>query len=165
MRRRNLVLAYLLLVGAPAVGLLCILHAGQRVKPPISVGGPWELDANFSALGSALCMDLLGRIKQPFFTISQSGPNLVFILNDAGRAPLPGVISGSTLTVGTEHSLAAANANGGCGDPRNFYLAGTVSKQGDQRTLTGILGFADCAQCAPLPFRAVRQASDTSGAR
>ena len=165
LNRRNLVLAYLLLVGVPAVGLLGILRAGQRLTPPISVGGAWNLDANFSALGSASCVQFLGGIKQPFFSISQSGPNLVFTLNDPARTILPGNVLGTTLTAGTERPHGQAGALHDCGDPQSIHLEGAVSKQADQRVWTGMLGISGCPQCVPVPFRAVRQALPASGAR
>jgi hypothetical protein len=165
MHRRNLVLAYILFVGVPAVGLLAIVRAGQRLTPPISVGGAWNVNANFNSLGSAACAELLNGIKQPFFTISQSGGDLVFTLNDTGKSAVAGTLQGATLAMGTDQPGASASASGGCGDPQNVYLSGMISKQGDQRELTGTLGVSDCAQCVAIPFRAVRQAAEAGGAR
>jgi hypothetical protein len=165
MNKRNLVLAYLLLVGLPALGLLGVLRAGQRLTPPISVGGAWNLDADYSAMGSVPCAQLLGSIKQPFFTISQSGTSLVFNLNDTGRSTFPGDILGSAMTMGTGGFSTSSNPHAECGDPQAIHLEGAISSEGDQRIFAGSLGIRDCAQCTPVSFRAVRQAPPASGAR
>lgn len=53
-------LAYLLLVVPPFCGLLAILHVGQDLEPPRSIGGSWAVDP---ACGVS------GTLK-----IAQSGP-------------------------------------------------------------------------------------------
>jgi hypothetical protein len=42
MSKRKLIVAYVLLVGVPLLGLLGIVRAGQHLTPPISVGGTWR---------------------------------------------------------------------------------------------------------------------------
>lgn len=165
MFKRKLVLAYVFLVGLPLLGLLGILRAGQHLSPPISVGGVWNLEADFSPLASAPCRQLLASVNQPFLSIAQSGTNLVFSLNTPQRTALPGTIQGTTLTMGSERARATEGANGNCGDPQTIYLKAVINRQGEERLLTGILGINGCEECVPVSFRAVRQVSSGRGGR
>jgi hypothetical protein len=165
MRANKLALTYVLLVGVPLLALFGILRAGRLLTAPISMGGVWVLNANFNTLGSAPCVSLLNGINQPFFTISQSGPSLLFAFDDPARTIVAGAIRGATVSMGMGSSGFPASAEGDCRDTRAVYLQGQTSKQGDQRILTGILGIHGCAGCLPIPFRAVRQAPQAGGDR
>ncbi len=163
MFKRKLVFAYGCLVVVPLLGVLGILRLGQHLTPPVSVGGNWNLDADFSALALEPCRELLSSVSQPFLSISQSGINLVFSLNNPQKTTLSGTIRDTALTMGAERSGNPESATGNCRDPQAIYLKATVNKQGEQRVLTGTLGIAGCRHCAPLSFRAVRQVSSRGG--
>jgi hypothetical protein len=165
MRANKLALTYVLLVGVPVLALFGILRAGRLLTAPVSMGGIWDLDANFNALGSAPCVSLLNGIDQPFFTISQSGTSLLFAFDDPGRTTVAGAILGATVSMGMGSSGFPAIAEGNCRDTHAVYLQGQVSKQDDQRILTGVLGIHGCARCVPIPFRAVRQPPQAGGDR
>ena len=154
MSKGRLILAYILLVGLPLTGLLGILHAGQRLSAPASVGGAWYVDSNFDNVANDSCRHLLQSVKQPFMSISQSGSNLVISLNNPQKTALPGAIQGASLTMSAENASA-----GGCSDPQAIHVDGTIGKQGGQRVLAGTLAIAGCPDCAPVQFHAVRQSS------
>jgi hypothetical protein len=156
MSKRKLIIAYICLVGMPLLGLLGILRAGQQLTPPVSVGGAWSLEANFGALGSGSCTDLLTSVSQPFLSIYQSGANLVFTLNNPQKTALPGTIQGAELTMSRDDA-PVSTATGACTNPQSIQLNGTVGNQGGQRVLKGILTIQGCAACQPILFRAVRQ--------
>jgi hypothetical protein len=156
MSKSKLIVAYICLVGTPLLGLLGILRAGQHLTPPVSVGGAWSLEANFGALGSGSCTDLLASVSQPFLSIYQSGTNLVFTLNNSQKTALPGIIQGAELAMSRDDTPVSAET-GACTDPQSIQLNGTVGNQGGQRVLTGILAIDGCAACQPVLFRAVRQ--------
>ncbi|HEV2175793.1 MAG TPA: hypothetical protein VGW33_01095 [Terriglobia bacterium] len=157
MPRRKLVAVYLGLVGVPLLGLLGVLRVGRRLAAPISVGGSWNLQADFRTLTEAPCRELLSSINQPFLSISQSGANLVFTLNNSQKTTVVGTLNRTTLAMGGAEPLSSPSRT--CADPQAIYLAATVSTQGKNRVLTGTLGISGCASCAPVSFHAVRQAS------
>lgn len=154
MSRKKLVVAYLFLVGAPLLGLLGILRTGQRLAAPASVAGAWNLEGQFSTLTDAACRKLISDIGRPFFTISQSGPHLTFTLNNPQQTTLPGMIQQSMVSTGDD---AFANGSSrGCAQPQAIHLQAELSQRGVQRSLAGTLTIAGCAECATIPFRAVR---------
>jgi hypothetical protein len=156
MSKSKLIVAYICLVGTPLLGLLGILRAGQHLTAPVSVGGAWSLEANYGALGSGSCTDLLATVSQPFLSIYQSGSNLVFTLNNPQKTTLPGTIQGAELTMSRE-GAAVSTATAACTDPQSIQLSGTVGNQGGQRVLRGTLAVQGCAACQPILFGAVRQ--------
>ncbi len=46
------ILAYFLLVVPPLCGLLAILHVGQDLEPPRSIGGTWMIEGRTCATGT-----------------------------------------------------------------------------------------------------------------
>ena len=157
MPNRKLIAAYVCLVGIPLLALLVIIRGGQRLTAPVSVAGIWSVEADFSALAGTACHDLLASVKQPFLTISQSGPSLAFTLNNSQRTTLPGNIESTHLSMGSGHSGSQDSWTASCLDPRAIHLVATVSKRAEQRMLTGTLSILGCASCKPIPFRATRQ--------
>lgn len=156
MSKRKLIVAYICLVGTPLLGLLGILRAGQHLTPPVSVGGAWYLEANFGALASGSCRDLLTSVNQPFLSILQSGTNLVLSLNNPQKTTLPGTIRGAEITMSRE-DVPVSKETEACTDPQAMQLNATVGNQGGQRVLTGSLAVQGCTACQPIHFRAVRQ--------
>ncbi|HUI43278.1 MAG TPA: hypothetical protein VL523_15045 [Terriglobia bacterium] len=164
MTRRKMIVAYACLVGLPLLGLLGILHAGQRLKAPVSVAGAWNLKADFNAWAGKPCGELLSKIKQPFFTISQSGNGLMVALNSAPAATLTGSVKGTSLIAGADAPQSSAGADN-CSSPDKIHLAATVEGQAPSRALTGLLSLNACAGCAPIAFHAVRQSARPEGGR
>lgn len=159
MSRRKLMVAYICLVGIPLLGLIAIVHEGQRLSAPASVGGSWNLDGDFAAWLGKPCADQLTGAGRPALDISQSGNMLSIVLGDAPAMPLTGTIQGRTLTAGakTPAFSGTANCNAAIG------VKATASKDGDQRTLTGTLRLNTCASCALVAFRAVREGTSSKG--
>ena len=154
MVNRRIVMAYVLLVGLPLGGLLGMLHAGRHLTAPISVGGTWRLDADFSPLAGTGCGELLVKIKQPFFNLSQSGNGLVFNLNSSDAVSIPGTIRDTVVRAGRE---ASESRSGSCEDLKAISLKAEVQNQDGERVLTGTLRLNHCEKCPAVPFRAVRQ--------
>lgn len=165
MHRRNPVLVYFFLVGLPLLGLMGILRAGRMLIPPLFVGGAWNVEADFGAGVTSSCRNLLSSVQQPFFSISQSGPDLVFNLNNPQKTNILGGIRATSMVMGSESVEASAGEPGGCADPRAITLEATVGSQGGRRILTGTLGIAGCESCGRIPFRAVRPAVPVKGRR
>jgi hypothetical protein len=123
------------MVGVPVLGLLGILQAGRDISAPLSIGGDWTLELD----PAPHCAKALARPLA--FNISQSGTQALVTLNDSHATTLDAALKGATLTA---KSLTAKIA--GKADART--MEGTVSLEG----------------CAPLAFKAVRQASKKRGA-
>jgi len=164
MSKPKLIFAYILLVGIPLLGLLAILRAGERLTPPRYLGGAWTLEADFTSLANQACRNLFSSLRQPFLSISQSGPALDLTLNNSQRTTLPGTLENSSLTVGVGRR-ASPSAGGNCLDPQAIWLRAEIAQQAGQRILIGTLGVAGCPGCSPIPFRAQRQDSSPRESR
>ncbi|HEV2379316.1 MAG TPA: hypothetical protein VG206_05920 [Terriglobia bacterium] len=156
MSKRKLILAYVCLVGVPLTGLLSILRVGQRLSAPASVAGAWYVDSSLDTLPGDSCRHLLASVKQPFLSISQSGANLVFSLNNSQKTVLSGTIRGAALTMSADRS-ATSGPTGACTNPQAIRLDAAVDTQGGQAVLVGTLGIDGCPDCKPVQFHAVRQ--------
>jgi hypothetical protein len=153
MSKRKLMIAYVCLVGIPLLVLIGIVHEGQRLSAPASVGGNWNVDGDFTAWAGKPCGDLLTAAGRPALSISQSGSVLSISLGDPQAAPLAGTIQGRTLSAGAEDPPSSGNAS--CSAA--IRVDATAERDGEQRTLTGTLRLNTCASCAPVAFRAVRE--------
>lgn len=165
MSKPKLVVVYLFLVGIPLLGLLAILRAGESLTPPQSVGGSWKLEADFSPLANKACRDLLLNVKQPFLSISQSGPSVVLTLNNPERTTLPGTLQNSSISAGVGPTTDPAHDSADCIDPHAIRLRAEIAREAGDRILIGTLSIAGCPGCAPVPFRAQRQSSSSSEGR
>ena len=157
---RRLVVAYVLLVGLPLALLLTILRVGSHLHAPLSVSGAWTVTADLTPLAGTRCKDLIENIRQPFLNVSQSGSKLIFNLNNSPGTAIPGAIRDSTVIMDQGQELPSP---GGCGDPQAIRLEARIGNRGSERIMTGILGFRGCDVCAPVSFRAVRNARAAPG--
>jgi hypothetical protein len=148
---RNFVIAYILLVGLPLLGLAGVLRSGRKLIAPFSVDGAWKLDAGAIRPAGAPCGDFLSSVSNSPVSISQSGTSLVIGL--AGKTTT-GALTGKTITAqfaGTDNPNASD-----CSD-RSLALTATLDQLIEPRTLSGKLSVEGCASCLPVEFRAVRQ--------
>ena len=128
--------AYLLLVGVPVLGLLGILEAGRGIAAPPSISGDWTLQFD----PAAPCANGRASLRQPALSISQSGTGALITVNDGHATTLEASIDGSTLTAKS--------------------LTANIAGKPGERTLEGKMHFDGCA---PVAFRAVRQATKKRG--
>jgi hypothetical protein len=165
---RNFVIAYVLLVGLPIVGLVGVLKSGRNLSAPISVDGVWQLQANSAQLASLPCGKALGDSSNTTLSISQSGKNFSLGFgtinpSDGSRSVASGVIEGTRLRASLPAARAASAADGGCVQGRELTLVATVNPKADPRSLAGTLSINDCPSCAPVEFHAVRLAAPLKG--
>jgi hypothetical protein len=130
------VFAYILLVGVPVLGLLGILEAGRAIVAPPAIGGEWKLEFD----PAANCATGLASLRQPALSISQSGTEALITVNDGRGAVFPATVEGATL--------------------RAPSLTATITGKPRERVMEGKMDFAGCA---PVAFRAVRQAPPKKG--
>jgi hypothetical protein len=146
---------YVLLVGAPLLGLLGILRAGERIVPPRHVGGEWVLEPGFAAAVRAACPGLVFPAAGPSLDVSQSGTRAVLTLNDTAATTLDARLDGDSLAAATRRGSAA------CGG-RGLRLAATLHADPQGPQLSGAAAVPGCAACGPVPFRATRGAATST---
>lgn len=147
---RKFVLAYILLVGLPLLGMAAALRSGRHLTAPIAVDGTWKIEANLASIGSRSCANVISSVLSSPLVISQSGPNLV--VSSASAKTSSGIIDGTDL----RFPLVPA-ADSGCGSGRTITLTAVVKSKSDAGTLAGKLAATDCDSCAPIEFRAIKQ--------
>lgn len=145
------VLIYVVLVGAPLLGLLGILRAGERIVPPHHLGGEWVLDPAFAAAARAACPELVFPAAGPALDVSQSGTRAVLTLNDSAGTVLDATLEGSALAAATDERSTVCEGRG-------LRLAAGLRLDPGSPQLDGTAAVPGCAACAPVPFRATRGA-------
>lgn len=154
---RNFIIAYILLVALPIVGLVGVLKTGRGLTAPISVDGLWQLLADPVRMASLPCGKSLGQSPETALAISQSGKNFTLSLTNGPTSTASGTLEGTRLTASIMPS-AVWSEETGCGVGRQLSLVATVDLKTEPRSLAGMLSVNDCPSCATVEFRAVRLA-------
>jgi len=161
MNKIRVLVTYLGLVGVPLLVLLVILRAGLHLPATASVGGPWDVDANFSSLADKPCGSLVSSLQRPALNITQSGRELTVILNNSQKTTLAGALSGSKLIAGnpaeTMHGTNGQGATPNCGDPQAIHIEAALSGPAGSRTMAGTMSLTGCPDCKPVAFHAAPQ--------
>jgi len=155
---RNFVIAYILLVGLPLLGLAGVLRSGRALTAPFSVDGAWKIEVKANQFSALPCADFFSSISKAPVSISQSGKSLVIGLNSGKTAT--GTLDGKTVRAqftGTDKSGAAECGDGG------LTLTASLDPLAQPRTLSGTLAVNGCGSCAPLGFHAVKQPRSAGG--
>lgn len=156
-------LLYLVLVGAPVLGVLAILRVGERITPPAAIGGEWTADsaAGADAATAVRCDGVVERRSVRSALVSQSGTMATAALRDASGAtwaegtitlrPGSALAEGDLTLVGCRSGgVRATLAHGGGPTPRAVTLTTTASH---------------CTDCPPSHVRLVRSGDDARDAR
>jgi len=154
---RNFIIAYVLLVALPIVGLVAVLKSGRALTAPISVDGVWHLQADPVRLASLPCGKTLGENPETALAISQSGRNFTLNLANGPKSTASGVLDGTALRASLVPA-ATSSEETGCGAGRQLNLVATVDPKSDPRSLSGVLSVNDCPSCGSVEFHAVRLA-------
>ena len=154
---RNFIIAYVLLVGLPIVGLVGVLKRGRSLTAPISVDGVWQVQADPIQVAALPCGKALAYNPDTALAISQSGRNFTLTLVNGPKSTGSGVLDGTALTASVVPSAAWSEV-AGCGTGRELSLVATVDPKTDPRSLAGMLSVSNCPSCASVKFHAVRLA-------
>ncbi|MEO8199580.1 MAG: hypothetical protein ABI679_03570 [Gemmatimonadota bacterium] len=131
------VLIYLILVGLPVYGVYSIVRMGEKLTPPVSIGGVWRFEAApDSVCGGHPFPDSLVA------TVDQSGPNLRVQLNKLAN-PLAGKLTGTNLDVTNGH----------------LRLQATLAADTSAHAMTGSLSGLTCAGTLPVSVSGKRSHS------
>jgi hypothetical protein len=153
---KHFVIAYILLVVLPLLGLAGVLKFGRGLSAPISVDGVWKFATDAAHLPDGKCGNALASLQDSLVTLSQSGKALTVTVNNEWSATGTGVIEGTTLNATLP--LFPASTNGaGCGSDNVLTLRATVDPKLEPRSMRGMVSFDECASCASASYQAVRQ--------
>ena len=157
---RRFIVAYIILVGMPLLGLAGVLKVGRGINAPYSIDGTWKLDpASIRPTGQS-CDKALAALSASSFVISQSGQTLMLTLNNAAKISAQGSLQGPNLKVLLGMTDASA---AGCTAGQPLMLTATIDPKAEPRSLTGALSVGGCASCTAVEFRASRQPKSQSG--
>lgn len=144
---RNFVIAYILLVGVPLLGLAGVLKVGHALTAPISVDGAWTLETS-----SATPLEQM--LQNSVLTISQSGNGLVIGLGNGLKPTGTGVLSGTALDANLPLPEMATNH---CGSDATLALSAAIDSKAEPKTMLGTIAVRGCALGDEVRFRALRQ--------
>lgn len=153
---RNFVVAYILLVGLPLLGLAGVLRTGRTLVAPISIDGNWKIQGDASRITGPSCSKTMASLLNSSLVISQSGTSLALTFNTPSKIPASGSLEGTSLKAVIAPPRNSA-AEAGCGGELLPTITASVDPKSEPRTLAGILSVSGCASCAAVEFRAVRQ--------
>lgn len=155
------VLLYLVLVGAPVAGVFGIVRLGQDLKPPMSVGGAWNVELSPRTADDLPCNDFTVSSNLLILKVAQSGPHLVLTLNDQGATRLSGEINRGSLTA---KSLELIGATPGASNATSaIQLQANVDRKPGLDRLWGTLTVANCPAGSQFLFTAIRQQEGADG--
>jgi hypothetical protein len=160
---RNFVIAYILLVALPLLGLAGVLRSGRGLVAPISVDGVWKFGMDGAKLPTTGCGKSLASLQDSLVTISQSGKWLVLGLNNGPSAAGSGVIEGTTLNA-TIPLPDSSTSESGCGSNTMLALSATVTQKAEPRSMLGTISVNECPSCSNVKYQAIRQ-TGSSGSK
>jgi hypothetical protein len=153
---RRFIVAYVLLVCGPLAALIGVLKVGRTLTAPLSIDGVWTVDVNPSTPPADPCDQAASVLFDSPLVVSQSGKHLEITFKGASQGAVPAELDGTDLRASLRPS--------GCASAQVVKLVASVDPKSQPRALTGSLAVSNCASCAPLEFRAVRQTKSPSGA-
>lgn len=147
-------LIYLVLVGGPLAGLFGILHAGNRLEAPPSIGGAWRLESSppFAAGPEE---------GETMIEISQSGEHVELRI---GGALFDGTVRGDSIVAATEaRAERRGEAVDPCGPPRGITMRARLDRAAEPDRLTAVFSLPASTGCTPSTVRAVRMPAPKRG--
>jgi len=153
---RRFIIAYILLVGVPLLGLGGVLKAGRHLRAPISIDGTWKVETRANHAAAQPCDQAIASLLNSSLVVSQSGKALELTLNGTSKTTVAAELDGSELR-------ASVGARAGCSAEQPVMLMASIDPKAEPKSLTGSFSVANCASCSPLEFRAVRQVKVQSG--
>jgi hypothetical protein len=151
---RNFVLAYVVLVILPLLGLAGILRTGRNVIAPVTIDGLWSLRVDSAQIDSLPCGKALAAVPDKTMAIVQSGKTFVLTFPGGPSLTGSGTLEGTTLQAGL---MPARESHESCAVGSELSLLASVDRKLDSNVLTGTLSAPNCQSCASVGFHAERQ--------
>ena len=151
------VVAYLLVVGGPLLGLLGVLRIGQHLPAPMAVHGAYTFGIrDSSAAGSQPCLLYLLSGSDSTLHITQSGAQLAATLGPEGNVGLRGALAGDRVMLTGTIDAAMTPDSVPCAPGDSVRLAGVVSSDPSLKRLHGTVSAGTCASCGGIEVSARR---------
>lgn len=147
-------LQYLVLIGVPLLGLLAVLHYGNRLQAPIFIGGTWVIDPPDLEIPQPVCTPFGFATGRQEMTFSQSG-RYVEVRFDDPDSHAAGKLDGLTLIA--EGRTSGSAMDGTC--PEQTAVEVQLHFESGIEASDGFVGqwiLADCESCPPLSFTGER---------
>lgn len=144
---------YVCLVSPPFLGLIGIIHVGEGITPPRSIGGEWQLDDSSRQEAAGSCHAIVFE-KQPTLKVSQSGVRAEVIFADKAKTTIDVEIDGERVWGGARSAGA-----GSCGQP--VTLEARLDRTGAEPQIIGTLERPGCSGCPVAHLRAARRAPES----
>lgn len=154
--QRRFLIGYVLLVGAPLLGLMGSLRVGRSLSAPLSVGGTWDVPT--IVISTTIdCDKSFADARDLAFVISQSGKYLVLFSSWEPLRVGHGEIEGRQITASSLPFRfdQANNNNDRCRDS-TISLSARVNPT-EPATMTGDLFLNGCFSCPALRFTAIKR--------
>jgi hypothetical protein len=161
---RNFLIAYVLLVGLPLLGLALMLQEGRHLHPPPAVDGAWTVEADHNALAALPCLGPNLADDDLSVVISQSGTELTVSPKGQSKTSANAVLEGTTISGSLDPGVQLPKEMA-CSDKRRLAFRATLGSANNHRTLNGKLWIDGCAGCAPVEFQATRVAETSTKQR
>lgn len=160
----RLVIAYLILVGLPVLGVIGVLRVGGTLRPPLSVAGSWRVEQVGQAKGPCADEAPLDHSEPLVLSISQSGSHLSLSFNNKSKARLEGEIQSTSLNANSQNGSGVSNPSER--ETANIIgLQASINQQTEPARLHGTLSFSKCPTEPGVTFLATRQLKSASEVR
>jgi len=147
------------LVGVPVLAVSGVLRVGERLRPPIFVGGTWNIEQAAPTDADSLCGDSLINPNRTILTISQSGSHLTLMLNDENRTTFAGEIRDASIVATITRLTSDPSLDAQGFSPASVEFHATVERSSESDRLLGALTSRDCPTSALTSFTATRLAA------
>jgi hypothetical protein len=153
-------IAYLLLVGAPILGVLGVLRVGQDLPASMAVRGMYDVTINLPR--EYPCYAYLLTAADSTIRLDQSGPLISGALGPVGNVELDGVLSGNELRLVGVIQANRSPRTAGCSDDDTLRIVAHVFRDPAVKRIQGVVSASACADCA-FAFTALRPRRPTTG--
>ena len=160
------IVAYLLVVGGPLLGLLGVLRIGRDIRAPMSVHGAYVLQVSDSgAVRAQPCLRYLLSGTDSTLRITQSGAQVAATLGPEKNVALRGDLDGDRLRLAGAIDAAAVPDSNACASGDTLYLTVRASRDEIVKRLDGTAAAPTILMgCAPVAFSPDGQVLASGGA-
>ena len=151
---KRFLIAYLLLVGLPLLGLAGVLRAGHTLTAPLSADGEWKWAIDSGDVGFQPCAKAIASLRDSAMVISQSGREFVMNFDGGSGARGSGTIDGTALQAAIS---LPQSGEAECGSKGMIALAATIDPH-EPRSMQGTFSIDGCSSCTPVKYHAIKQA-------
>jgi hypothetical protein len=147
------IVAYLLFVGGPLLGLLGVLRVGRGIDAPMAVHGTYAVVPHDSSLPG--CYRYLLAANDSTLRLRQSGAQLTATLGPEQEVVLRGALTGEHVRLGGVIEAVAADSVS-CREGDALRVTARVIRDARSTRLDGELEASGCTECGPMRITGTR---------